>query len=184
MATTHPITVEQYEHSFEGYPGLRDELINGRIVMNPPPKPLHQHVLRNVMRVLEAVCESKNYTVNTNTGIRFAGQLSELGPDVFVISRTAMEKAIEADDYLSTPPVLVVEVALSEAEHRQRIADKVAIYLSAGVSRVWVVEPEKRLVTVHSSTGQTTCQSDWTVSLPSPFKGKVNVAGFFAGLPE
>jgi len=42
---THPITVAQYLHSFEGYPGLRDELINGRIVMYPQPYPSEQRTL-------------------------------------------------------------------------------------------------------------------------------------------
>lgn len=187
MATTtntHPITVEQYENSFEGWPGLGDELINGRIVMNPSPKPLHQHVVQNVMLVLMAVCESSAYTVYTNAGVRFRSQNSELGPDVFVVAREAMEKAIATDDYLDTPPVLVVEVALSESGHPQRIGDKVQIYLSAGIAAVWVVEPHKFLVTIHRSSGKTVCTKDWTASLPSPLKGSVKVADFFAGVPE
>jgi hypothetical protein len=49
MATFYkvPITIQQYEQ-FEGYPGLRDELIEGDIVMSPQPKPLNQQTVRNI----------------------------------------------------------------------------------------------------------------------------------------
>jgi hypothetical protein len=33
-----PITVQQYE-AFQGYPGLKDELIYGEIILSPQPKP-------------------------------------------------------------------------------------------------------------------------------------------------
>lgn len=48
------ITVEQYE-GFEGYPGLRDELIYGEIVLSPQRKPVHQQVAGNL---LSACCRS------------------------------------------------------------------------------------------------------------------------------
>ncbi len=45
VSVAPPITVEQYL-GFRGYPGLRDELINGEIVLSPQPKPHHQEVSR------------------------------------------------------------------------------------------------------------------------------------------
>src|SRR5438874_2194855 len=54
---SNPITVIQYEHSFEELPGFRDELINGKIVMTPQPKPLHQHIRKNLERLLDAACQ-------------------------------------------------------------------------------------------------------------------------------
>jgi Uma2 family endonuclease len=49
-----PITIEQFE-AFESFPGLRDELIRGEIVLSPQPKPFHQQIAKNIERLLERV---------------------------------------------------------------------------------------------------------------------------------
>jgi len=146
--SAHPITVEQYER-FEGYPGLRDELINGRIVMNPQPKPLHQHVLLNIMDILRrCVWEGTEFVVNTNSNIKFPALNSMPAPDVFIVSKKAWVEAIEANQYLSSLPFLVVEI-LSESNRQKHIDQKIQVYLDAGVPEVWVVDPKERVVGVH-----------------------------------
>src|SRR5450755_4309493 len=65
-----PITVEQYE-AFEGYPGLRDELIDGEIALSPQPKPFHQQVAKNIERLLEQALKGQSYIVRQNSNIKF-----------------------------------------------------------------------------------------------------------------
>jgi Uma2 family endonuclease len=146
---TNPITVEQYEHSFEGYPGLRDELINGRIVMTPLPKPLHQHIRQNIEDLLDAACEGTEYIVNGNSNIKIPSSNSAPSPDVFVVARARWEDAMRADTYLTGAPLLVVEV-LAPSED---VSEKVDIYLDAGVTTLWIVDPERHTVLIHSSLG-------------------------------
>lgn len=73
VTQAHPITVEQYETSFEGFPGLHDQLLNGRIVMTPQPKPLHQHIGENIERLLDNACAGTDYTVNSDCDISSPG---------------------------------------------------------------------------------------------------------------
>jgi Uma2 family endonuclease len=141
-----PITVEQFE-AFEGYPGLKDELINGEIVLSPQPKPLHQQVAKNICRLLDEALRGQDYTAQQNSNIQFREANSMPAPDVFVITKKAWKLACERDEYLSAPPVLVVEV-ISPANRKKRVEAKTEVYLSGGVSEVWLVHPKTRALDV------------------------------------
>jgi Uma2 family endonuclease len=117
-----PITVEQYK-AFQGYPGLKDELIYGENVLSPRPKPLHQQALMNVMDLLRAALKTQDFTVQTNSNIDFGAEFSMPAPDVFVIAKPEWKRACDEDDYLRTAPVLVVEV-LSPANTKQAAEKK------------------------------------------------------------
>ena len=171
-----PITVEQYE-AFEGFPGLRDELINGEIVLSPQPKPLHQQVSENIGALLNKVLGDE-FVAKQNSNIRFREANSMPAPDVFVVSRADWRKACESDQYLDTPPLLAVEV-ISPANRKFRVSQKIEIYLSNGVSEVWVSYPKKRLLRTHRM-GQVTEHSEAdSVTLPQPLRGEIKVGDMF-----
>jgi Uma2 family endonuclease len=170
-----PITVEQYER-FEGYPGLRDELINGEIFLSPQPKPLHQQIAKNINRTLDAALQGQGYTAQQNTNIRFADANSMPSPDVFVITKKDWNLACESDSYLSTPPVLVVEV-LSPANRKTRIEAKIKLYLSQNVTEVWLVRPKKKTVEVIREEQRAFAQG--RIVLPAPLFGWVETESFF-----
>lgn len=174
---THPITVAQYEHSFEGYPELRDELINGRIVMSPKAKPLHQHVRKNIVRLLESACERTDYTVNGNSNIKFPASNSAPSPDVFVVETSRWEGAMEEESYLDAAPVLVVEV-LSPSED---LSEKIDIYLDAGVACIWVVDPNTRTVLVHAGSERRQYGLHMEINLLFPLRGSVGIDDIFSG---
>lgn len=176
---THPITVAQYEHSFEGYPGLRDELINGRIVMSPKAKPLHQHVRNNILRILDSACERTDYIANGNSNIKFPASNSAPSPDVFVVETSKWKEAMRAGTYLDVPPLLAVEV-LSPSEN---VDEKVDIYLDAGVTALWIVDPNNRTVLVYSGRENSLYKEHTEICLPFPLHGSVQVDLIFAGLP-
>lgn len=181
--TPRPITIEQYEQ-FDGYPGLRDELVYGRIVMNPQPKPRHQQVRKNVEGWLDQACQGTDYLVNGDTNIKFPAFDSMPAPDVFVVAKRVWRQAIDSDDYLDTPPLLVVEV-LSPSNRPQQVKQKVEIYLQSGVGAVWIVDLEEEEVALHMSSGHTTykCGPYVTVPLPHPLRGKMLVTDVFV-MPE
>jgi Uma2 family endonuclease len=181
MATqTNPITVEQYEHSFEGYPGLRDELINGRIVMTPDAKPLNQHIQRNIQRALEAACEDTEYTVNGDSNINFRELNSAPSPDVFVVATARWSEAMKAGTYLDVPPLLAVEI-LSPG---QDISEKIEVYLKAGVSVLWVVDPNNKTVLYYAGYRKHLYQLSDEIYLPMLLNGSIKVANIFAGTPN
>lgn len=184
QATTHPITVEQYEE-FDGYPGLRDELIYGRIVMNPQPKVPHQHVRKNIEVLLSEASKGTAYTVNGDTNIKFSRLNSMPAPDVLVIAKEAWKRAFDTNQYLDTAPLLAVEV-LSESNREPQIRQKIDIYLKSGVATVWIVDPARKTVVCHTPGSDDERGS--TVPLPSPlrhpmFGDELPLASIFA-LPE
>ena len=142
-----PITVEQYL-GFEGYPGLKDELINGRIVLSPQPKPHHQQVVKNIFMLLLKAFEGSAFEVQMNSNIKFAAANSMPAPDIFVVTRGAWRGAIQGDVYLEEPPLIVVEV-LSQSNRKGRVEEKAAIYLENGVSHVWTASPKHRRLCTH-----------------------------------
>jgi Uma2 family endonuclease len=177
---THPITVAQYEDSFEGYPGLRDELINGRIVMSPKEKPLHQQVCKNIVGLLDSACERTDYIANGKSNIKFPASNSAPAPDVFVVETSLWEKAIEKETYIDVPPLLVVEV-LSPSED---VSEKIGIYLDAGVVSTWVVDPKRRIVLVYGGSEKRQYGGRTEINLPFPLNGSVGTDDIFFGLPE
>lgn len=172
-----PITVEQYE-GFEGYPGLRDELIYGRIVLSPQPKPIHQQVAKNIALKLDALLAGTPWVANQNSNIRFAGLHSMPAPDVFVTREELWVMACETDSYIAEPPLLAVEV-LSPANKKRNVQDKIALYLDGGVGAVWVVSPRKETVEVFE-VGRTPYTERKRVILPQPLSGVLSVLDFWS----
>jgi len=175
-----PITVEQYK-AFAGYPGLRDELIYGEIILSPQPKPLHQQMVTNVMDLLRAALKDQDFVVQGNTNIDFGAEFSLPAPDVLVIARSEWKRTCDQDDYLQTAPVLVVEV-LSPANKKSAVEKKVTIYLNNGVKNngvkeVWLIHPKQR--TWARITQQRRIAGKGLISLPSPLTGKIALAEIF-----
>ena len=76
------------------------------------------------------------------------------GPDVAVVLRDRVPSPVPAK-FFPGPPDLAVEV-LSPDDRPGEVAAKVADYLRAGAHAVWVVDPDVRTVTVHTSRGAAT----------------------------
>ena len=110
------------------------------------------------------------------TNIRFADANSMPSPDVFVVTKKDWHLACESDSYLSTPPVLVVEV-LSPANRKTRVKAKIKVYLSQNVTEVWLVHPKKKTVEVIREQQRTLTQE--RLSLPAPLSGSVETGSFF-----
>jgi len=170
-----PITVEQYK-AFEGYPGLKDELIYGEIVLSPQPKPLHQQVLLNVMDLLRAALKGQEFTVQTNSNINFGAEFSMPAPDLFVTAKSEWKRACDEDDCLETAPFLVVEV-LSPANTKTAVEKKVTLYLNNSVKEVWLIHPKQRILV--RLTQQKRAAVKGSISLPLPLVGKIELADIF-----
>ena len=170
-----PISVEQYER-FEGYPGLKDELIWGEIVLSPQPKPRHQQVAKNLSRLLDSALSHQSYTSQQNSNIRFSAANSMPAPDVFVIAKEQWNAACKNDDYLSDVPVLVAEI-LSPANRKRRGEEKVQLYLSLGVKAVWLIYPKKQSVEVIDGSERRFVSG--VLPLPEPLSGEIETTLLF-----
>ena len=80
------------------------------------------------------------------------------GPDVAVVFKDRVPAPIPVK-FFPGPPDLAVEV-LSPDDRPGEVAAKVVDYLRAGARAVWVVDPDKRTVSVHTPRGAVTYQRD------------------------
>ncbi len=136
--------------------GYRYELVRGVLLRIPPPKRLHGVICHRIHMRLDVYCVAHHIAddrVLENIGYNLTGNdpsETVMAPDISF----AQEAANLAPDapYEQTPPLLAVEVA-SPSKSRAFMADKVAVYLRAGVQMVWVVWPEKQTVDVWTTGG-------------------------------
>ena len=131
------------------------ELLNGRIVMTPPAGWPHGRIEVKLARLLdEHVSRAKlGIVLGSSTGFDLpSGDTVE--PDVSFISseRLAAGPAPERRKFLRVVPSLVVEI-LSEPAARRDRSEKKDIYERNGVDEYWLVDPDRRDVTVFHLAG-------------------------------
>ena len=157
------ITVEQYL-SYEAPEGIRDELIDGEIILSPSPKPRHATLIMRLSNLLQQALEDSDFEVRLDTSIRLKDSRSMPRPDILVMDQTRWDAAEEADVY---PPVpqLAIEI-FSPANSKKAFARKIEIYLKNGALAVWVLHPDSKTIVVHTSEGRLEVRESNSVSFP------------------
>jgi len=149
------LTAEEFaERPDPGYP---EELVRGRIVPMPQPKPRHGEICNKAGRILGNHTEERDMgRVLSND----AGVITERGPDtvrgadISFYSYARVPKGPLPDRYLDTAPDLVVEV-LSPGDRWPNVLRKVAEYLDAGVTVVLVLDDQRRQIQIYRADGTT-----------------------------
>ena len=136
---------------------MRHELINGELIIMPPPgfphgraamrlgAPLAQFVLNHD---LGEVFDYSGYQLRVNPD-------TVLGPDVAFISKQRLKEGGEVEGYWQGPPDLAVEIR-SPGDRRGKVNKKVSLWLGSGTKQLWIVEPKHRTVTVYRSESDIT----------------------------
>ncbi len=153
MSSATPlVTVEELERQPLDY---RYELVRGRIIRVSPVGWQHGRVVAQLLFLLKQhlVLEPVGQVV-TEVGFTLASQPDTLrGPDVAFVRRERFPASVERGFFRGHPDV-AIEVR-SPDERPSEMREKVAEYLSAGVSAVVVVEPDDRTVTCHRPGAET-----------------------------
>jgi Uma2 family endonuclease len=130
---------------------LRHELEAGKLVAEPLPVPRHDRVRRRLERILDAHVSKQGLgEVFGEAGFVLARDPDTVrGPDV---SFVRADRLIGFDDtrFFEGAPDLAVEV-LSPSNRPYQVRAKVADYLQAGCTLVWVVDPKRNRVTTYRS---------------------------------
>lgn len=135
-----PVPVEFYHQAGAlGMLGEDVELLDGIIVKKMPKSPLHEGLVRRLLRLLRSVVPDGCHVAKESP---ITCARSEPEPDLAVILG-------DEDDLRAHPTtaLLVIEVAVTTEEKDRR---KAAIYAEAGVQEYWLIEPESRRLTVFS----------------------------------
>jgi Uma2 family endonuclease len=175
------LTAEQFaERPDPGYP---EELVKGRILAMPVPKPRHGEICSKANRIFG------NHTEDHDIGrvlCNDSGVITERGPDtvrgadISFYSFASVPKGPLPEGYLDTPPELVIEV-MSPSDSWPKALAKVAEYLNAGTTVVVVLDDKHRVVHVYRADGTTrvlTAEDELTIpDLLGDFR--VRVGRFF-----
>ena len=133
------------------------EWVNGRVLQKVSPTPRHSLAQGTFLRALASWAEAR--------GAGFVGpecrfQIGPPGdvrrtlvPDAAFIAfdRVSFDE-IEHGSALTTAPDVVVEIR-SPRDRQRDIDEKVRIYLAAGTTAVFLVDPDKRSLTVIDASG-------------------------------
>jgi Uma2 family endonuclease len=143
------LTAEEFMRLPQPEDGSQQELVQGVIVMVPPPSFYHGICCSRVCRKVGNFVEDRGlgFVTSNDSGVILERDPDTVrGPDVAFWSKERLPTP-PAEGYPSVAPDLVVEV-LSPSDLFPRVLRKVQQYLKAGVRMVWVLVPEDRSVTV------------------------------------
>ena len=123
--------------------GNKYELVRGELFVAPPPNPEHQGIIGalNALLVPYVAANDLGIVDLARSVLRFQG--SEVEPDLMVRERLRKD----ADWDRQPIPILVVEV-LSPSTRRRDQSQKRALYTEAGVGEYWIIDPDRRTITV------------------------------------
>ena len=142
-------------HEFAAMPepedGYRYELVRGRLVREPLPAPVHGRIeALLVARLHEFVERSGAGVVLSNTGFLLERDPDTVrGPDVAYVRSDRVPASGYGTEFWQLGPDLAIEVR-SPSNRNGAMIEKVTAYLAAGSRLVWVVDPRRRTVTIHS----------------------------------
>lgn len=145
--------------------GERAELIDGNIYYMAPPSRKHQQIILNLSRKIADYIEKNHGSCEVDIA-PFAVFLNEndknyVEPDISVIC----DKDKLTDKGCNGAPDWIIEI-VSASSRRMDYYTKLFKYRTAGVREYWIVDPEKKRVTVYNFEKETTDEYTFGMSVP------------------
>jgi Uma2 family endonuclease len=131
----------------------RLELMRGRVVRESAPGGVHGRVLLALLSVLVPHVRARSLgLVLVETGVRYPGEPATVRrPDIGFIAASRLP-SVTPLSFWEVIPDLMIEI-LSPTDRRGAVQDKIASDLDAGVRQVWILDPRKRCIIIHTSGG-------------------------------
>ena len=140
-----PFTTTDYFDTPEG--GPRYQLIDGELLLMPPPDSFHQDIVRNIAFILGLYLKThpRGKLYFAPIGVLLT-DINAFEPDLIYISKE--RKSLIGKRGIEGAPDLVVEV-LSPGTARYDRGIKRAIYARTGVTELWLIDPALREIHVY-----------------------------------
>jgi Uma2 family endonuclease len=135
-------------------PDKQVELVRGRLVVREPPGTRHGAIAANLTCLVGAFVRRHGLGVvfAQDTGFKITSDPDTVrGPDVAFVARERTDR-IPARGYAALAPDLLAEI-LSPDDAPAEVLAKVADWLAAGTSLVWLVDPQRTEVRVYRRDG-------------------------------
>ena len=149
------LTAEQFAQRPD--PEYPEELVRGRVVPMPIPRPRHGETCNKVGRILGNWVEEKDpgRVLSNDTGVVTERDPDTVrGADISFYSYARVPRGPLPDHYLDVAPDLVVEL-VSPSDRWPKVLAKVAEYLDAGTSAVIVLDDSRRVAHLYRADGAT-----------------------------
>jgi Uma2 family endonuclease len=137
--------------------GSKQELVRGAIITMPPPGFPHGRCQVKTCYALETYArQTRAWLVTVETGVITETDPDTVrGPDVAVWKADRLPLDQMPEGYPEIFPDLCVEV-LSPSNTWRQINAKIREYFRGGVKMVWIIDPERRTVTVYRQSREGT----------------------------
>lgn len=163
--TTGQITWQAFEQLPDG-DGFHREVVEGELIILPPPKSRHSRVARRMSRALAPLEDRGIAEVYMEAGYKLTDDPPTwIQPDVSVLS---IERARYPgiDGYFMKSPELAIEV-VSPSETARDLNRKIDALLAGGCLAIWVIYPEEQEVRVFVPGGASyTKRGNETLTMP------------------
>lgn len=136
--------------------GLRRELIRGEMTTMSPAGDLHGARTGRITVRLGSYIEEHDLGVyfGAETGFILTHEPDTvLAPDFAFVAKARLEKQAMTGKFYAGAPDFAVEV-LSPSDSAGEMLEKIGEWLEAGARLVWVVDPQKKTVSVHAPNRQ------------------------------
>ena len=176
MSPSTPVTAEDLRQV--SIPGKRVELVRGVLVVREPAGLPHGRITLNLARRLADHAEANQLgqVYVGDTGFTLArGPDTVRAPDIAFIAQERIPTP-EPAEFPAMAPDLAVEV-LSPGDRPGEVLRKIADWLSAGTTLVWVIDPERRLARTYHPDG-----TEAVVSADDALRGEDVLPGFVCSL--
>ena len=143
VVSTAKMTSKQFFQLGEDPVGLRLELVNGEVAVNPSPNPEHSHIDRQLTSLLvEHVRKRKLGAIFGDAGTVF-GDCDVRRPDLLFFSSKRMH--LVGNQAMEGPPDLCVEIISPSTSTIDRV-DKFEQYQTGGVLHYWIIDPHEHSI--------------------------------------
>ena len=149
------LTAEEFLHLPEPIEGGKMELDRGRVVCMSPVGLEHCEIAIDIAFALKTFTDAKRLgRVSVETGFKLAENPDVVrAPDVSFVTADRRPPGSGRRGFVEGAPDLAVEV-MSPDDREKDLLAKAGEYLDAGASRVWIVRPATRTVTVFRAGGE------------------------------
>lgn len=154
VTTASQITIEELERT--GGPEGLWELINGEFVEMPAAGGRHGRLGVKISSRLEVFVSDRElgYVYDAQTGFVLSEQPPTIRvPDVAFVQTERLPDGFDDGGFLRVAPDLVVEI-ISPSDRMVNVLAKVVMWLEAGTSLLWQVNPIAQTVTVYTPDGE------------------------------
>jgi Uma2 family endonuclease len=181
LTTTGRIDWETFEKIPDD--GMHREIIEGEILVLPPPKSKHVLIAHNTYEALRPLQERKFGNVFIEAGYKLSSHPATwIQPDVSVLTVERVA-SFDPDGYFHDGPELAIEV-VSPSETARDLNRKIDLLLVSGTLAIWVIFPDQQEVRVFLPGGDSFVRDiRGALTVPEPFGSlEISVSRLFGNV--